>query len=92
MNINPQRLIFTSGATEANNLGLVGHARSKAQLTGKPGHIITVSTEHHAVLDPLRKLQKKGFRLSELRPNKDGLRGNPSLITKAPIPLGPYIL
>ena len=35
LNINPKRLIFTSGATEANNLGLVGHARAKAQLIGK---------------------------------------------------------
>ena len=73
LNINPKRLIFTSGATEANNLGLVGHARAKAQQVGKPGHIITVSTEHHAVLDPLRQLQKEGFSLSELKPNKDGL-------------------
>ncbi len=73
LNINPKRLIFTSGATEANNLGLVGHARAKAQLIGKPGHIITVSTEHHAVLDPLRQLQKEGFRLSELQPNQEGL-------------------
>ena len=73
LKINPKRLIFTSGATEANNLGLFGHARAKAKLIGKPGHIITVSTEHHAVLDPLRHLQKEGFRLSELRPNKDGL-------------------
>ena len=73
LKINPKRLIFTSGATEANNLALVGHARAKAQLIGKPGHIITVSTEHHAVLDPLRQLQKEGFRLSELQPNKDGL-------------------
>ncbi len=73
LNINPKRLIFTSGATEANNLGLVGFARAKAKLNGKPGHIITVSTEHHAVLDPLRHLQKEGFKLTELQPNKDGL-------------------
>ena len=73
LNINPQRLIFTSGATEANNLALMGHARAKANLMGKPGHIITVSTEHHAVLDPLRNLQKEGFRLSEIQPSKDGL-------------------
>ena len=73
LNINPKRLIFTSGATEANNLGLVGHARAKAKLIGKLGHIITVSTEHAAVLDPLRHLQKEGFRLTELKPNQDGL-------------------
>ncbi len=73
LNITPKRLIFTSGATEANNLGLLGHARAKAKLIGKPGHIITVSTEHHAVLDPLRQLKKEGFRLTELQPNKSGL-------------------
>ena len=73
LKIDPKRLIFTSGATEANNLGLVGHARAKAKLIGKHGHIITVSTEHHAVLDPLRQLQKEGFRLTELKPGKDGL-------------------
>jgi len=73
LNINPKRLIFTSGATEANNLALIGHAKAQAKSTGKPGHIITVSTEHHAVLDPLRQLQKEGFRLTELQPNKDGL-------------------
>ena len=73
LKINPKRIVFTSGATESNNLGLVGHARAKAKLIGKPGHIITVATEHHAVLDPLRQLQKEGFRLSELKPNKDGL-------------------
>ena len=73
LNINPKRLVFTSGATEANNLGLVGHARAKAKIIGKPGHIITVSTEHHAVLDPLRRLQKEGFHLTELQPNREGL-------------------
>ena len=73
LKINPKRIVFTSGATEANNLGLVGHARAKAKLIGKPGHIITVSTEHHAVLDPLRQLQKEGFCLTEIQPNEDGL-------------------
>ncbi len=71
--IDSARLIFTSGATEANNLALIGHSRAKAKLLGKPGHIITVSTEHHAVLDPLRRLRYEGFRLTELKPNKDGL-------------------
>ena len=73
LKINPQRLIFTSGATEANNLGLVGHAKAKAELIGEPGHIVTLTTEHHSVLDPLRELQKDGFRVTELRPNNDGL-------------------
>ena len=73
LKIKPERIIFTSGATEANNLALLGHARAKALDKGAPGHLITVTTEHHAVLDPLRHLQKEGFRLTELRPDSDGL-------------------
>ena len=73
LKINSERLIFTSGATEANNLALIGHSRAKAKLLGKTGHIITVSTEHHAVLDPLRHLRYEGFRLTELKPNEHGL-------------------
>ncbi|HGY5539641.1 MAG TPA: cysteine desulfurase family protein [Prochlorococcus sp.] len=73
MRITPEQVIFTSGATEANNLALLGHARAKAEQRGAPGHLITVATEHHAVLDPLRQLQKEGFRLTELQPCADGI-------------------
>ncbi len=73
LNIKPESLIFTSGATEANNLALLGHARAKAREIGRPGHLITVTTEHHAVLDPMRALRREGFRLSEINPNADGL-------------------
>ncbi|CAE22219.1 NifS-like aminotransferase class-V [Prochlorococcus marinus str. MIT 9313] len=73
LRVTPQRVIFTSGATEANNLALVGHARARAEQRGAPGHLITLVTEHHAVLDPLRQLQKEGFRLTELQPRADGL-------------------
>jgi cysteine desulfurase len=61
-------LIFTSGATEANNLALLGHAR-----THGGGHLISVRTEHHAVLDPLAQLQREGFQISLLTPQPDGL-------------------
>jgi cysteine desulfurase len=61
--IDPNRLIFTSGATEANNLALLGHAR-----THGGGHLISVRTEHHAVLDPLAQLQREGFQISLLKP------------------------
>ena len=66
--IAPERLIFTSGATEANNLALLGLARHQGQ-----GHVISVSTEHHAVLDPLAQLQREGFRVTLLKPDRDGL-------------------
>ena len=73
LKIQPSRLIFTSGATESNNLALLGHARHKASVTGKTGHLITMTTEHHSVLDPMRQLQNEGFRLTEVKPNSDGL-------------------
>ena len=66
--VSPERLIFTSGATEANNLALLGLARRLGQ-----GHVISVSTEHHAVLDPLEQLKREGFRVTLLTPGPDGL-------------------
>ena len=66
--VNPQRLVFTSGATEANNLALLGHARALGS-----GHLISVATEHHAVLDPLQQLQREGFSVTLLTPGPDGL-------------------
>tara|TARA_Y100001968_G_scaffold261179_1_gene248975 strand:- start:154 stop:1302 length:1149 start_codon:yes stop_codon:yes gene_type:complete len=73
LKIKSNQLIFTSGATEANNLALIGHARARLLQDGVPGHIITLSTEHHAVLDPCRQLQNEGFRLTELKPDSNGL-------------------
>ena len=73
LRIKPERLIFTSGATEANNLALLGHARAKALAMGRAGHLITVATEHHSVIDPLRQLQREGFRLTEIKPASDGI-------------------
>ena len=66
--VKPERLVFTSGATEANNLALLGHARA----LGK-AHLISVATEHHAVLDPLQQLQREGFSVTLLTPGPDGL-------------------
>ena len=66
--VTPQRLVFTSGATEANNLALLGHARARGS-----GHLISVASEHHAVLDPLQQLQREGFRVTLLAPGADGL-------------------
>ncbi|QNJ18077.1 cysteine desulfurase [Synechococcus sp. A18-40] len=66
--VAPQQLVFTSGATEANNLALLGHARARGS-----GHLISVATEHHAVLDPLQQLQREGFSVTLLTPGPDGL-------------------
>ncbi len=81
LDVSPDRLVFTSGATEANNLALLGHARAKALEIGSPGHIITLSTEHKSVLDPLRQLVKEGFRLTEIDPDNNGLVSRDQLIS-----------
>ena len=73
LGVAADQLIFTSGATEANNLALLGHARAMAEHKGRPGHVISISTEHHAVLDPLQQLRREGFRLTLLNPARDGL-------------------
>jgi cysteine desulfurase len=71
-----KEVIFTSGATESNNLAIKGaasmYARGPAG-TEKRGHIITAQHEHKAVLDPCKRLQKEGFDVTYLAPGKDGL-------------------
>ena len=68
-----KKVIFTSGATESNNLALLGFARNFYKKTGNFGHIITLKTEHKAVLEPLNQLKKEGFMVTEINPEKDGL-------------------
>lgn len=65
-----QDIIWTSGATEANNLALKG-AAILYQAKGK--HIVTVKTEHPSVLDTCQQLEKLGFRVTYLTPRSDGL-------------------
>ena len=67
------QLIFTSGATEANNLALKGLAEAELAAGGSRRQLVTLATEHRAVLDPLRYLGRHGFRLSELPVGSDGL-------------------
>ena len=70
INATPEEIIFTSGATEANNLALKGVAESYFN-QGK--HIITVATEHRAVLDPCKYLHSLGFEITYLPVQPDGL-------------------
>jgi cysteine desulfurase len=65
-----KEIIFTSGATESNNLAIKGVAEMYAE---KGNHIITVATEHKAVLDTCKKLEKQGFRVTYLTLAPDGL-------------------
>lgn len=70
INADPREIIFTSGATESNNLAIKGAARFY-QKKGK--HIITVKTEHKAVLDTCRELERQGFEVTYLDVQEDGL-------------------
>ena len=66
----PDEIIFTSGATESNNLALLGLA-AHGEATGKR-HIISTQIEHKAVLEPLEVLQHQGFDVELLAPNEGG--------------------
>ena len=70
VNADPREIIWTSGATEGNNLALKGAAQFY-KTKGK--HIITVKTEHKAVLDTVRELERQGFEASYLQPQDNGL-------------------
>lgn len=65
-----KEIIFTSGATEANNLALFGVAK---QYNNSGNHIITMTSEHKAVLDPCKYLEREGFKVTYLKPNSSGL-------------------
>lgn len=70
MHATPEEIVFTSGATEANNLAIKGVAET---YFSKGRHIITVQTEHSAVLDPCRYLETLGFEVMFLPVQSDGL-------------------
>ncbi|MBD2314563.1 IscS subfamily cysteine desulfurase [Desertifilum sp. FACHB-1129] len=70
INATPEEIIFTSGATEANNLAIKGVAES---YFSQGRHIVTVETEHNAVLDPCRYLETLGFEVTYLPVQPDGL-------------------
>ena len=70
INADPREIVWTSGATESNNLALKGAAHFY-QSRGK--HIITVKTEHKAVLDTCRELERQGFEVTYLDVKSDGL-------------------
>ena len=70
VNCDPGRLVWTSGATESNNLAIKGAAHFYHK---KGKHIITLKTEHKAVLDTCRQLEREGYEVTYLDPEANGL-------------------
>jgi cysteine desulfurase len=73
LGVQAEAVVFTSGATEANNLALKGLAEAELESGGQRRHLISLVTEHHAVLDPLRYLSRHGFELTLLPVTREGL-------------------
>jgi len=70
LNADPKEIVWTSGATEGNNLAIKGAANF---YKGKGKHIVTVKTEHKAVLDTVRELERQGFEATYLQPEQNGI-------------------
>lgn len=66
----PECIVWTSGATESNNLALFGAARFHAD---RGRHVVSAKTEHKSVLDPLRQLEREGFEVTYLKPDASGI-------------------
>ncbi len=79
INADPREIVWTSGATESDNLAIKGAAHF---YQGKGKHIITSKIEHKAVLDTCRQLEREGFEVTYLEPNTDGLT-TPEMIADA---------
>jgi cysteine desulfurase len=70
LNTDPQRLIWTSGATESDNLAILGAAHYRQE---RGRHLITMRTEHKAVTDPFSALEREGFEVTWLDPELNGV-------------------
>ena len=66
----PREIVFTSGATESDNLAIKGVMEAYCS---RGNHVVTMATEHRAVLDPVRHLERLGLRVTVLPPQPDGL-------------------
>jgi len=75
----PQEIVFTSGATESNNLAILGAARANAD---RGRHLVTCRTEHKSVLDACKRLEKEGFSVTWLTPARNG-RLDPAALAAA---------
>lgn len=75
----PREVVFTSGATESNNLAILGAARAGLR---RGNHVVTSAVEHRAVLDPCRQLAAEGFEVTVLPPDGEG-RTSPETLAAA---------
>jgi len=75
----PAEIVFTSGATESNNLAVLGAARANAH---RGRHIVSSRIEHKAVLDPVKRLEKEGFTVTLVAPDRSG-RIDPGAVAAA---------
>lgn len=66
---SPKSLVFTSGATESDNLAILGVLRANRE---RGDHVVTVASEHAAVLDTVEAAEREGFRVTRLQPGPDG--------------------
>lgn len=73
LNADPREIVWTSGATEANNLALKGVAETYRAANGTGGHIVVSAIEHKAVLDPANWLEAQNFQVTRLQPNSEGI-------------------
>lgn len=80
LEIHNDEIFFTSGATESDNIAILG-LQEYAEATSKK-HIITTSIEHKAVLEPLHQLEKRGFEVTYIDPDKNGRIGHEELLSK----------
>jgi cysteine desulfurase len=80
INGSPEGIVWTSGATEADNLALLGLARFRGEMQGR--HIVTALTEHSAVLNACRQLEAEGFQVTFLHPDPEG-RVTPESVQRA---------
>jgi cysteine desulfurase len=75
------QIVFTSGATEANNLAILGTMQA-ASAAAPDAHVVTLATEHKSVLEPVRALAARGIATTELKPGSDGLL-DPGILERA---------
>ena len=87
VNADPREIVLTSGATESDNLAIKGAAHFYSK---KGKHIITVKTEHKAVLDTCRQLEREGFEVTYMDPEPNGLIGLETSL-KRPFALTPFL-